>query len=626
MKTTVDGKGVRIDFLSWDTEGSSQTRLNLLREGAVSAFQVKTGGKWRDGGPFVADGSTADGVVSLRAAGKTELLWTSRTNGAGMTWTLKNVGKGGVIEAVRVTLPFNPCMAATTILPARWTPPDGFALPAVLSAADFGQLLVRQSGGSAATGRFTGSRPKRLIDVSFEIPTPAVGETVSLDFSPWHLPAPRGIDDATWQIARRGWWNLYEPCVFGEGLACFPTAEKAPAGILSNNPISDPVSCLYAFIADHALLAPELAPGISAETTLRHSVEWWLDRRTDPSGAVVGYAEIKDMLDAPCSIIVAAWACVEISGNLDWAGSRVPLLEKIADYLAARDVDGDGIVESPKSGNANALRNPLRGATAWDTVNSGHKELYINALCYRAFCCLADLEKRLDRKEKAKRYGDLADRLRKAFFLTFHSPATGLLSWWISADGQRHDYWAPGILGLPVAYGLVPRKEAEKLLTLVHDKVKATGFVRLELGLPCVLEPIRRADYLIGLGPEFGCPKRDDGSDAFRHYLNGGCLVSDQIHWLNAHYRLERTEEVAPQLAAMLRRQAKPVFPNGGSFQNGIVNQQPKGAEFFDWDGNTCGYEGHLVYSFFFLQAVLTQRPEYLRRILHPLPDAPSQD
>jgi len=69
----------------------------------------------------------------------------------------------------------------------------------------------------------------------------------------------------------------------------------------------------------------------------------------------------------------------------------------------------------------------------------------------------------------------------------------------------------------------------------------------------------------------------------------------------------------------MLARQSKPVFPNGGSFQNGIVNAQPQGAEFYDWEGNTSGYEGHLAYSWFFLQAALTQRPEHLQRILRPM-------
>ena len=38
-------------FLSWDTEGNVQTKLNLLRDGAGAVFQVETNGKWVDGNP-----------------------------------------------------------------------------------------------------------------------------------------------------------------------------------------------------------------------------------------------------------------------------------------------------------------------------------------------------------------------------------------------------------------------------------------------------------------------------------------------------------------------------------------------------------------------------------------------
>lgn len=157
------------------------------------------------------------------------------------------------------------------------------------------------------------------------------------------------------------------------------------------------------------------------------------------------------------------------------------------------------------------------------------------------------------------------------------------------------------------------------MLTRFHAKIKESGFARLDLGLPCVLTPVRRADYLYGAGLEFGSPSREDGSDAFHRYLNGGCLVNDQIHWLNAHFRLGQKESVQPQLAAMVGRQGKPVYANGGSFQNGIINRPGEGAEFFDWEGKTSGYEGHLVYSFFFLQAALTQQPEQLLRIYRPM-------
>jgi hypothetical protein len=234
---------------------------------------------------------------------------------------------------------------------------------------------------------------------------------------------------------------------------------------------------------------------------------------------------------------------------------------------------------------------------------------------------MADLEKRLKRTERAERYAGLAGKLREAFFRTFYSPDTKLLSWWISADGQRHDYWAPGLIGLSIAYGLVPEKEAKAMLTRFHAKIKESGFTRLDLGLPCVLTPILRADYLIrnGDGAEWGCASREDGSDSFHRYLNGGCLVCDQIHWLNAHFRRGQKESVQPQLAAMVARQGKPVYPNGGSFQNGIINRPGAGAEFYDWEGKTSGYEGHLWGGFAFLQAALTQQPEYLLRLYRPM-------
>ncbi len=69
----------------------------------------------------------------------------------------------------------------------------------------------------------------------------------------------------------------------------------------------------------------------------------------------------------------------------------------------------------------------------------------------------------------------------------------------------------------------------------------------------------------------------------------------------------------------MLRRQSEGVFPNGGGFQNGVINKYPQGAEFFDWDGNTCGYEGHLVYSWTFLQAILLREPAYRERVFRPV-------
>jgi hypothetical protein len=620
VKFTPAASGPGFAFLSWDTEGTAQTKLNLLRATTQSVFQVERDGKWEDGAAWVQSTDAANGQVSIGPKGEGALIWSVRATPGGMTWSLRNPGpQAAGIAKIRVLLPFDAAMAATSVLPSRWAPPDGFELPAVLSAADFGQLLVKRTGTCPVTGRFLGSRKRKLIDVAFEIGAPPPKEAVALEFTSVQLPTPKGVKSDDWKLIQRGWWNVYMPCVGGD-LSPSPS-DPPPAGVLSNNPISDPVSSLYAFMGDHALLVPELAAGISAEYLLRFSTEWWLDARTDPTGAVVSYYDIKYQLDAPASIVVAAWACVEISGDLKWAQQRIAKLELIGDFLGSRDMDKDGIIESPRSGNPNDLKGTVlsdRGATAWDAINSGHKEIYINALAFRAFCCLADLELKLGRQQQARRYAALAASLKKAFMPTFFNPKTGSLSWWISADGKRRDYPAPGVLALPIAYGLVPDPAAGEILARLRQQVRDVKFTRLDLGLPAVLTPIRKEDYA-QTGAVWGSPRNDDGSDTFEHYLNGGCCVSDQIHWFNAHFRIGAAKEVMPQLSAMIARQGQAVFPNGGSFQNGIVDRAGKGAEFYTWTGEPCGYEGHLVYSWFPLQGVLTQHRENLNRIFRPM-------
>jgi hypothetical protein len=61
------------------------------------------------------------------------------------------------------------------------------------------------------------------------------------------------------------------------------------------------------------------------------------------------------------------------------------------------------------------------------------------------------------------------------------------------------------------------------------------------------------------------------------------------------------------------------VFPNGGAFQNGIIDRAGAGAEFFDWEGNTTGYEGHLVYSWAWMQALFARDGIYQAKVLQPL-------
>ena len=87
-------------------------------------------------------------------------------------------------------------------------------------------------------------------------------------------------------------------------------------------------------------------------------------------------------------------------------------------------------------------------------------------------------------------------------------------------------------------------------------------------------------------------------------------------HFLLANYRVGRTEEADRVLRAMLERQQK------GLFQNGIVNQNPKGLEWATWDGKPCGYEGYLADAYFFLVAALVRESALQARYFRPLPIA----
>jgi hypothetical protein len=115
---------------------------------------------------------------------------------------------------------------------------------------------------------------------------------------------------------------------------------------------------------------------------------------------------------------------------------------------------------------------------------------------------------------------------------------------------------------------------------------------------------------------EAACP---DGSDTFGRWIHGGCSVSSNYFTIQALDVAGLHDRADMLLNAMLERQARGIFPNGGGFQNGIVDQMPFGAEFFEWDGKPSGYEGHLVYSWAFLHAMLMRQPAIRQRILRPL-------
>jgi hypothetical protein len=476
-------------------------------------------------------------------------------------------------------------------------------------------MLLAETSGTPIAGRLDGSRALKTVDLTIELPEISGAKGIVLSLTPLILPPPEGLrEKELWLPARRGWLNAVQPCSrWGEQDKPF----SSPPGILGNNVISDPASVSIWFYADQAFFTPTIAPGVSLMPLARRTVDYWLDRRMRKdkggrlTGEVTGYWDYGDFLDGEASPLIAAWDYVESTGDLTWLGLRIGRLELVADFLARRDVDGDGFVEATQSGDRGALVQPNRSCAWWDALNCGHKDGYTNALIYRAWRSLADLERKLGRAEKAALYSRLAGRLKAVYSKTLFNPQTGWLAWWKSRDGELHDYASPTLNGLAIEYGLVEPALARQILDRLWKKMSEAGFTRFDLGVPPMLVPVRRSDYL---QPDaIGIPKDEDGKDTFGWYMNGGITAGQVLHFLAAHYALGENERADRVLRAMLERQRR------GEFQNGVRDAGGEGIDWTNWEGKPTGYEGYLADSFRFLQAVLLREEAFRAKLYRPM-------
>ncbi len=613
MRIEPDPNHAIVPFLSWDSEGGGRENTNLLRAGMGLSLRVRIDGRWREGADLPTQ-CAKEGLdktyyrVSLAA--DAELLWSVERKRDSLLQTISGRGTAwSEVEALELVFPFDPRVTPTTVLPKAWNDDGRLLLPGIISAPDFGQWLLTCKNCPGMKGRLEGSRAKHTVDLIVEVPKLRENQTCVMSLTPVRLPAPKGLNDkALWAAARRGWFGAFQ-CTAQWGDSGNPFS--APAGMLANNVVSDPGSCSLWFYADQAFWTPELAPDVSAMVLVRRTLDWWLDKKMLPDGEMICYWDKAHFLDANAGPLIAAWDYVEVTGDKAWLSRRIERLEFVADFLARRDVDGAGLVEATQTGNYGTLKEPDRSCSWWDALNCGGKDSYCNALIYRAWRCLADLEAKAHRRAQSNRYNQLADRLKAAYFKTFFNPQTGWLAWWKSDDGQLHDYASPVINGLAIEYGLVEPAAGREILSRLRQKMKEAGFTRFDLGVPPMLIPVHRGDYL--LPGAIGCPQREDGTDTFGYYMNGAITAGQVLHFLAAHYVVNEGAEADGILRAMLEREAR------GGFQNGAVNAYPKGIDWTTWDGRPAGYEGYLADSFRFLQAVLLREPQMRMRLYRPL-------
>jgi hypothetical protein len=90
---------------------------------------------------------------------KASLLWSSSPASDALTMTFCRQGpEASQVEAVEVCFPFDPAATPVTVLPADWADDGSLRLPAVISAPDFGQMLLAERGNRRLKARLEGSR------------------------------------------------------------------------------------------------------------------------------------------------------------------------------------------------------------------------------------------------------------------------------------------------------------------------------------------------------------------------------------------------------------------------------------------------------------------------------------
>ena len=573
-------------------------------------FSVDALGNTVFGANPVLQGTAATSPYKLESKGGGEFVYAT-PNGQGTSspaWTiicterkivLRSEYKDGHDGPFPFALSFDQKLNHATLLGLMKADDRHMALPCVLQMPDRGTI------------RITADTPGFLLDYdarrSVKVPFVSIAFPAATAAHPrveYTLESvaiyPRLPDIETnprYDGFRRSFLNIFQV--------------NARVQMLANNASSDPVPFTVYMNALVAAAAPPLAPGLTAMDLVRMTVDRYL------AGAkgygLVGYATVPgdgelvawkapwNSLDTYPSLLISACMYALETHDLVWAKANYAGILDWARLMMAGDVNGDGLIEHPHTGNSgDRATSDRRPSNWWDTINFGHDDAYSNALAYKACLLFSDVAKAAGHPEDAKIYAAKAARLRSAYKKAFLNPATGLLAGWRSKDGKLHDYAFTFVNGIAVAFGLLDKADANAVMDHLLAKMKAVGFTNFRLGLPGNLIAIRKEDYVFHNwdgAKAVGEPSKDDGSDAFQYYENGGATACYAYFTIKALYSLGRIEDARRLYYPMLDGFA------AGDFQGFCDDGKSK--DWRDWSGGCHGYEGLLCDGYLTLLAVL---------------------
>ena len=390
-------------------------------------------------------------------------------------------------------------------------------------------------------------------------------------------------------------------------------------GVLANNSSSDVAALCFHEYSEVARFAPPLADGLTCQDLVRMSLDRFLAgmKTYGQPGYTANYEGADTVFgNYPCNtsdslpaLLIAAGNYILATDDGHWAKANYSGLKAWTDEMLKTDRDGNGLIEYCLSGNSGSWKanweqaqrqktSPLRSANWWDTIGFGHEDAYSNALAYRALVLMGRVAERTNHAEDDQRFRAAARKLKAAYLPAFLNPKTGWLAGWRSADGKLHDYSFLFVNGAAITYGVVDRQQGRQIMARLMKEIDRVGYTRFDLGLPGNLVPIRREDY-VDLNPDFGGGTREDNTDGFQIYQNGGATPAHAFWTIEALYKVGLKDEAERILMPMLKGFA------AGEFQGFGPNGKSK--DWKDWKGNCWGYEGLLTDGYMALLAVVTR-------------------
>jgi hypothetical protein len=330
-----------------------------------------------------------------------------------------------------LVLNFNPHLNHATLL-GLINDDSTVQLPALLHLPDHGTFRITSGAGKGAKlgyDAFRYNNSKQGIDyvrVTFPAATATLPDMdYNLEVVDIFPPLPKNSGDPRFDGFRRDWLNIYQ----------LNPRER----VLANHAASDPVAFTVFLYSSMALHTPPLAPGLSALDMVRQTMDRYLGGMKGYGIAGYGGDNHYDFTDTYPSLLIAASDYFQGSKDHAWLEKNYAGLKEWATKMLAMDVDGDGLLEYPMSGNYNSWPEKIvvRPANWWDTIGFGHQDAYSNAIAYHALVNMADLARQANQPVDARMYSARAEKLRSVYFQTFYNPKTGVLAGWKSALGAR---------------------------------------------------------------------------------------------------------------------------------------------------------------------------------------------